>query len=314
MRRRGIHNPPVPTWPTMIAKIFSVFWKVCVWVWKFILILWYWIERVFLILFLLFLTIWLAWWTSLKPSNNRDWALSETVLPDASFSGEFIKIKNVRNHIWTTDKTFTPGYYDREYNINEIESLYYIITPFSDRDWPAHTMLSFTFSWGIHVVISGEVRKEQGESFDALKGVLNQFELMYVIADENDVIKLRTNYRKNNVYMYPIKTNKENIQQLFRSMVLRANKIKAEPEFYNTFWNNCTTSILTHANALRIDKISWTKDVLLPAHSDSIIYNLWLINTSQSLPDARLYYKIDEVARTLSGEVDFSQAIRKPVK
>lgn len=103
---------------------------------------------------------------------------------------------------------------------------------------------------------------------------MNQFEMIYVIADEQDVIKLRTNYRKNTVYMYPIKTSKEKMQSLFRTMLIRADKLSKEPEFYNTLWNNCTTSILMHANALRDDKIKWSIDTVLPAHSDELVYGL----------------------------------------
>lgn len=179
----------------------------------------------------------------------------------------------MRNHLWSTEKNFIPQYYDERYNLDEIESVHYIIVPFSDRVGPAHTMLSFTFSGGQHVVISAEVRKEQGESFSALNGILNQFEMMYVIGSENDLIKLRTHYRKNEVYMYPINTPKEKISALFRTMLIRADKLSREPEFYNTLWNNCTTSILLHANAFREEKIPWTIKTLLPSHSDSIVYN-----------------------------------------
>jgi hypothetical protein len=164
-------------------------------------------------------------------------------------------VKNVRNHQWTTDTEFTPLYYDATYDLSQIESVYYSITPFSDKDGPAHTMLSFSFSGWQHIAISAELRKERWESFDALKGIMNQFEIQYVIADESDVVKLRTHYRKNQVYMYPIKTEKEKIQALFRSMLIRADKLSREPEFYNTLWNNCTTTILMHANALREEKL-----------------------------------------------------------
>ena len=88
-----------------------------------------------------------------------------------------------------------------------------------------------------------------------MKGILNQFEIQYVLASETDVIKLRTNYRKNQVYMYPINTSKDKIQALFRSMIIRTDKLTREPEFYNTLWNNCTTSILRHVNSLRADKL-----------------------------------------------------------
>jgi hypothetical protein len=241
-------------------SLFIPFWKyfcrILVWVWSSVRVLWYWIERIGIVVLMIALTVGLAWWLSQKPSNLRDWLPAELILPEVSLSGNLVAIKNVRNHLWTTDTDLTPGYYDATYNLDEIESVHYIITPFSDYDGPAHTMLSFTFSGGQHVVISAEVRKERGEDFDAVKGILNQYELLYVIADEDDVIRLRTNFRKNSVYMYPIKVEKEKIQSLFRTMLIRSEKLRQEPEFYNTLWNNCTTSILIHANALRTEKLS----------------------------------------------------------
>ncbi len=207
-----------------------------------------------------------------------------------------------------------PGYYDATYNLDDLERVDYVITPFSDSDGPAHTMLTFSFSGGQHIAISPEIRKERGESFSALAGILNQYELEYVVADEADVIKLRTNFRKNMVYMYPIKTEKKMIQALFRSMLIRSDKLSKEPEFYNTLWNNCATSILRHANALRSDKLSAGSYILLPSHSDSLLYDAGLIDTKFSLPEARAYYRIDEIARSASGDLDFSTRIRKPIR
>lgn len=114
--------------------------------------------------------------------------------------------------------------------------------------------------------------------------------------------------------MYPIKAEKEDIRELFRSMIIRANKLQKEPEFYNTLWNNCTTNILAHVNSLRKQKIGWTNDLILPANSDEIAYKLGLINTNLSLADAREYYRIDESARKTDEKADFSLSIRKPIK
>lgn len=114
--------------------------------------------------------------------------------------------------------------------------------------------------------------------------------------------------------MYPIKTEKEKIQALFRSMLIRADKLSREPEFYNTLWNNCTTSILSHANALRKDKLSGGQYVVLPSHSDEVIYSAGLIDTQLSLAAARAYYRIDELARSATDEINFSDIIRKPIK
>lgn len=111
--------------------------------------------------------------------------------------------------------------------------------------------------------------------------------------------------------MYPIDTPKEKIQALFRSMMIRADKLNREAEFYNTLWNNCTTTILQHANALRKEKIDGGKYTLLPAHSDQIVYEAGLIDTKLPLEEARSYYRIDEIARTVSGEQDYSTLIRR---
>lgn len=283
-------------------------------IWWLTQFLWYWFQRIFLLSFLLVLVVWLAWWLSQKPSLLRDWEPLDSVLPEITWSWDTVKIHNIRNHTWITDHEFTPWYYDDTFSLDEIEKVYYIITPFSDKDGPAHTMLSFSFSGGRSIAISWEIRKERWESFDPIGWILNQYELIYVIANENDIIKLRTNYRKNQVYMYPINTSKEKIRALFRSMLYRADKLTKEPEFYNTLWNNCTTSILTHANALRQEKLNAGKYVILPSHSDELIYRAGLIDTKLSIQEARSYYRIDEIARDSSHEVDFSDIIRKPIR
>jgi Domain of unknown function (DUF4105) len=97
-------------------------------------------------------------------------------------------------------------------------------------------------------------------------------------------------------------------------MLIRTDKLEREPEFYNTLWNNCTTTILQHANALRKEKLDAGIFTLLPAHSDELVYNADLIDTKLSLPEARSYYRIDELAQTVSGEQNFSALIRKEIR
>ncbi len=314
VRTSSTESDPIILVPSFGTYIWRFFVRILVMSWKWVRIIWYWFERIFLVSLLISLTVWLAWWLSQTPSLYRDWDSADAILPTISWSGDIVTIDHIRDHIWKTDTEFTPRYQQWAYNLSDIESVSYIITPFSDHDGPAHTMLSFAFSWGRHIVISGEIRKERGETFDAIRWVLNQYELAYVVATEEDIIKLRTNFRKNQVIMYPIKTEKEKIQALFRSMLIRADKLSREPEFYNTFWNNCTTSILTHANALRKDKLSWGQYVVLPSHSDEVIYSAGLIDTKLTLPEARSYYRIDELARSATGDLDFSDVIRKPIK
>jgi hypothetical protein len=261
----------------------------------------------------------LMFYLSLKtPSLDRDWNLDQKILPEISFSWNIVSIKNIRNFEYETTTKYSVNYYDREFNLDEIKSLYYIIEPFSNFDWPAHTMMSFWFENWDYISISAEIRKKSWESFSAFKWLLRQYELVYMIWDERDLIKLRANYRKDEVIMYPINTSQENIKNIFISMLERADKLSKKPEFYNTLTNNCTTSILEHANEIREstnkEKIWWSIYAFLPSHSDKIVYDLWLIDTSLSLPESREYYKINDLSEKYSKSDDYSKMIRKERK
>ncbi len=302
-------TPPLPT-----SASPGFFMKLCSFSWTVIRIIWYWFERLFFVVFTLVVATWLAWWLSQTPSLYRDWSVDQSVLASVTFSGNLVTVSNARDFQYRSTTDYTPGYYTRTYDTSEIEWVHYIIEPFSTFDGPAHTMVSFTFSWGIHLVVSAEIRREKGESFDAIRWLMNQYEIVYILGSENDLIKLRTNYRKDEVIMYPIDTPKEKIQGLFLSMMHRADKLTREGEFYNTLWNTCTTNILMHVNRLREVPIRWNANILLPSHSDEMVYAAGLIDTARSLQDARAYYRVDELARSATGLIDYSKLIRKPIK
>ena len=275
---------------------------------------WYIFQRVFLLVFISTWFVFIMWWFSQEPSLYRDWEEQDAVLADINWiSDDEVRIENIRDHTWISDTEFIAWYLTETYSLSELERVYYSITPFSDRDGPAHTMLSFTFQDGRHIVISAEIRKERWENFSILWGILNQFELQYVIATEEDVIQLRTHHRNNEVYMYPVILDNERLQLLFRSMLIRADKLSREPEWYHTFWNNCTTTILQHANAFRQEKIRAGIFAFLPAHSDRLVYELGLIDTRLSQTDAREYYRIDVRARE-NMDLPFSEVIRPEVR
>lgn len=251
---------------------------------------------------------------SRKPSLERDWESDQKILPEITFSWSNISLQNLRNFEYITTTDYKINYYDQNLNINEIESLYYIIEPFSQYDWPAHTMFSFGLKNGEYIVISAEIRKEKGESFSPFKWIAREYEIVYMIWSETDFVKLRANYRQDDVIMYPIKTSPEKIQKLFISMLQRAGKLSKIPEFYNTITQNCTTSILDHVNEIRDESIPWSKEALLPSHSDKIIYNLWLIDTELSLEEARRYYQINELSEQYWEDKNYSENIRKEIK
>src|SRR3989338_5727732 len=121
-----------------------------------------------------------------KPSNDHNFTLDQQVLSTAKIEGHTITIKDIRNFTYRTTTDYTPAYYDKTFDLKNLESVWYIVEPFKGYGF-AHTFLSFGFKGGEYVSISVEIRKEKGEKFSPWKGLFNNYELMYVIADERDV-------------------------------------------------------------------------------------------------------------------------------
>jgi hypothetical protein len=245
-----------------------------------------------------------------KPSNDRNWTVDQAILPYADINGNLVKISNIRNFTYTSTTSYTPAYYDKTFDLNKIKRAWYVVEPFSGFG-AAHTFLSFEFEGDHFVSISVEIRKEQGETFSATKGLLNQYELMYVIADERDVVKLRSNYRKDLVYVYPMKAEPEKVRSLFLDMITRANKLRTEPEFYNTLTSTCTTNIVKHVNTIAPARVPLSYKVLLPKYSDQLAFDLGLIDTDLPLEKARVKYLINERATKYADAPNFSVKIRQ---
>lgn len=246
-----------------------------------------------------------------EPSNDRVWNDDQSVLPSAEITDNMVSIHNIRDFSYTSTSTYTSHYYDKTFDLNTIKKVWYIVEPFSGIPGSAHTFLSFEFEGDQFVSISVEIRKEKGEIFSPIKGLFNKYELMYVIADERDVIKLRSNYRKDKVYVYPVKTTPEKVRTLFVDMINRTNDLKDHPEFYNSITNTCTTNIVDHINNVTPHKVPFFNlRIILPANSDKLAYKLGLIDTDLSFEEARERYYINDRALMYADDPDFSVKIR----
>lgn len=271
--------------------------------------------KIFIIVPILIVTIFVSFGlifaNFLEPSNHLNWKDDQKILPYAEINKNLVSIHNIRNFSYTSTSEYTKNYYDKVYDTNKLKKVWYIVEPFSGFPGSAHTFLSFEFENNVFVSISVEIRKEQDESFSAVKGLFNQYELMYVIADEKDVIKLRSNYRNDLVYVYPINTTKEKAVKLFIDMIDRVNSLKNNPEFYNTVTNNCTINIVRHVNKITPKRVPlFNLRVVLPENSDKLAYNLGLIDTKLSFEKAREYFNINHRAIKYADNKDFSVKIR----
>jgi len=233
------------------------------------------------------------------------------VLPYAEVNGDIVHVRNVRNCTYLTADSYVPGYYDKTFDLSKLRTVDFIVVPFQATPTLAHTMLSFGFDDGEYLAVSVEVRREKGETYGALKGVLNRYELMYVVADERDVVKLRSNHRGDDVYLYRGRATPEQARMLFVDVMERVNHLAARPEFYNTLTNNCTTNLVQHINHVSPGKVRNGPRLLLTGHSDRLAYDLGLLDTSLKFEEARRQANISALARQCGDCLDFSARIRR---
>jgi hypothetical protein len=249
-------------------------------------------------------------WQAVRPSNNRDWSPDMAVLPHVDFEANLAHVRNVRFCKYLTPDEYTVEHYDKTFDLDKLESAHFMVEPFWGFEGSAHTLLSFGFEGGDYVSVSVELRREQGEHFSPLAGLFRQYELMYVIGDDRDLIKLRTNYRLDKVYLYPIDAPPEKLRELFTDMLQRANQLWTRPEFYNTLTSTCTTNIVRHINRIAPRTVPFSYKVLLPGYSDQLAYDLGLISADLPLEETKRRFRIDKLARSIGDDPHFSARIR----
>lgn len=246
----------------------------------------------------------------LAPSNRRDWSPDQAVLSTAQFHGNEVTIRNIRNCHYRSTQDYDVRHYDKTFDLDSLETVDFFVVPFAGMPSLAHTMLSFGFAGQDYVCVSIEIRKERGESYSPVKGMLRRYELMYVVGDERDLVKLRTNYRLDDVYLYRGKATRQQARTLFRDVMDRVNKLAAVPEFYDTLLNNCTTNLMDHINKLSPNRVPYELRVLLPGYSDHLAYDLGLLDTTLPFDQAKVRARITDLAYIYRDDDDFSQRIR----
>jgi len=245
------------------------------------------------------------------PSNDRDWSPDLAVLPRAEFSGNQVTIRNIRNCTYRTAEDYDVDHYDRTFDLEKIQSLDFVVVPFLEMPSLAHIAVSFGFAGNEYVGVSVEIRKEKGEEYAPIKGVMRQFELMYVVADERDMIRLCTDQYLNGVYVYRANASPEVVRAMFVDMMHRVNELAEKPEFYNTFTNNCTTNIVKHINSLGTGTVPYDYRVLLPGYFDKLIYDLDMIEKDVSFERTKTNARVNRRVYEFAERPDFSAAIRR---
>ena len=251
----------------------------------------------------------------IAPSNDRPWAADQRVLPRMERQGNHVVIRNVRNFTYYDLNDFKVQYTDRTFDLNKIDSIWFGVEEFSSVQALAHTFLTFGFRDGEsfdYVSFSVEIRKEVGEEFSAVSAMFRQFELMYVVGEERDLLGLRSIHRQDVVYLYPMRASQQQLQELFLDVTARVNELADHPEFYHTLTSNCTNNLVYHLNRLTpgvVNPLSW--GVVLPGYSDRLAFQLGLIDSDEDFELTKRRYRVDPLARELGEATDFSQQLRQ---
>jgi len=252
------------------------------------------------------------WWLAMPPSNNRDWQPDLATLAWADIAGDKVTIHNIRNCDYRTETDFTVQHYDRTFDLSKLKGAdFYLVYWGSPKI--AHTMMSFDFQGQGNVCFSIETRKEKGEDYSTIKGFFRQYELIYVVADERDLVRLRTNYREKgkgeDVYLYRLKASSEVARKVFLSYLRKVNRLKERPEWYNALTENCTTSIRQHTMPYNPNaRLDWR--MIVNGYIDEMLYERGFIDTSLPFAELKKRSYINPKAQAADKAPDFSQLIR----
>jgi hypothetical protein len=252
----------------------------------------------------------LSWWLAIPARNDRNWQPDVAVLPYATLDGDLVTVHSIRNFNYRSETDVTPAYYDKTFNLRQLDTVdLYAIYWMGPHI--AHTILSFGFGEKDHLAVSIETRKEQGEGYSTIKGFFKQYELFYVVADERDVIRVRTTYRHptEDVYLYRLLGSPEDGRRLFLEYMKRINALKERPEFYNTLTTNCTTAIWVNAQVIP-GPLPFSWKLLLSGHVPEYLYERGLLDRSVPFVELRKRSWINARARAADGGEDFSERIR----
>lgn len=249
-----------------------------------------------------------VWFISIKPPTTGAYPENLT-MPYAEFKDDSVTIHNVRNCDYRTVEDFDVNYESRTYNLKKLETLDLFMN-FWDMENIAHAFLSFGFSDGEYLVVSIETRPEVGKEFGMLNGFFKQYELIYIWGDEKDLVRLRTNYKEEDVYLYRIAFKPDQIQTLFLSMVERTNNLYETPEFYNTLVQSCTNTIGDHIKKTGIYPLPFWKRRLLSGKVSQLAYDEKMLDQRLPFKELRKAANINERAKAANKDKDFSQKIR----
>ena len=250
----------------------------------------------------------LWWWIGIRPSSQRNWRDDVARVLTGTVQGDLVQLDNVRNFEWRSETDYDIRWETRSYDLTRLVGADAVLSYWSGQAI-AHAMISFGFDDGRHLVFSVEVRKSREQTYSSLGGFFKQFETILIGADENDIIRVRTNVRGEDDYLYPLRLEPSTLRTLFLAYVQAANRLAAQPAFYNTFTSNCTT--IVYRMARQIDAgLPWDVRLLLTGYLPEYLQRVGAVDRSVPLEILRQRGQITKRARAIHPGMEFSRVIR----
>ncbi len=251
----------------------------------------------------------LLWWLWIPPSNDRQWQPDVAVLARAEIDGDRVTIRSLRDCEYRSESDYTVRHRDLTVDLGKLQTADLFLCYWGVRQI-AHTMMSFGFEGGEQVCVSIEARKELGEGYSALKGFFKQFELVSIVADERDLVRLRTDFRGEEVYLYRLRADPSLLRNVFLDYLRQLNRLAETPEWYNAATSNCTSNIRGHTLPYT-KRASWSWKLLINGYIDELGYANGAIDQSLPFEELRSRSRINDCARAAAGAADFSRRIRE---
>ena len=250
----------------------------------------------------------LFWWLSIEPSNEREWLPDVARLPTAEIDGDRVVIRNVRNFVYRSEFDYDERWEERTYDLSKLVGVDVFLV-YWGSPWIAHTIMSWGFEDGRQLAISIETRKESDESYSALLGFFRRFELYYVVSDERDLVRLRTDHRGEEVYLYHLNATRGAARAVLVDYLETINELSEEPRWYNALLHNCTTMIRYHVQHVAPGN-PWDWRILVNGKLDELGYMRGTIDTSLPFEELRRRSQISAKARAAGDDAGFSRRIR----
>jgi hypothetical protein len=252
----------------------------------------------------------LAWSGSIRASNDKNWAADVAHGITGNVEGDRLSVSNLRNFSWRSEADYTENWEQRTYDLSKLRSLDLFLGYWMGPAI-AHAIMSFGFDDGRYLDFSIELRRTQNDQYSAVAGFFKTHELIYIGADERDLLTLRK-VRNEQIELYRLRTPPERARALLVEYINQANDLAVHPRFYNTLTTNCTTTIFNMMRAVT-SSIPFDWRIILTGHLPSYLYEHGAVDTRISLEELR--QRADVTSRVDAGlnEVDFSSRIREGV-